>query len=130
MSESNVVIFDASEFLTLYPQFQNVFSEAQLTQFFNVACLLCDNTENSKIKDLAERKTLLYMLVCHIATLQQRGTGMVGMLTSATEGSVSVGLQPYANNPNWYSQTQCGSMYWLATAKYRVGMRYVAYCGC
>ena len=126
----SVVVFDAIEFLALYPQFNNVFTPEQLTQFFNVACLLCDNTGNSKITDLAERKTLLYMLVCHIATLQQRGTGMVGLLTSATEGKVSVGLQAYTNNPNWYSQTQCGSMYWLATAKYRVGMRYVPWTPC
>ena len=126
----SVVVFDAIEFLALYPQFNNVFTPEQLTQFFNVACLLCDNTENSKISDLAERKTLLYMLVCHIATLQQRGTGMVGLLTSATEGKVSVGLQAYTNNPNWYSQTQCGSMFWLATAKYRVGMRYIGYTSC
>ena len=126
----NVVVFDASEFLALYPQFNNVFTPEQLTQFFNVACLLCDNTENSKITDLAERKTLLYMLVCHIATLQQRGTGMVGLLTSATEGKVSANLQAYTSNPNWYSQTQCGSMFWLATAKYRVGMRYIGYTSC
>jgi hypothetical protein len=125
-----IVVFDAEEFLTLYPQFQNVFSPSQLEQFFNVACLLCNNTENSPIADLNERKTLLYMLVCHIATLMQRGTAMPGLITSATEGKVSVGLQAYTNNPNWYNQTQCGSMYWLATAKYRVGMRYVPYCQC
>ena len=127
---NDVVVFDADEFLALYPQFNNVFTLEQLTQFFNAASLLLDNTENSKVKDLAERKTLLYMLVCHIATLQQRGTGMVGLLTSATEGKVSVGLQAYTSNPNWYSQTQCGSMFWLATAKYRVGMRYIGYTSC
>lgn len=126
----NVVIFDADEFLSLYPQFQNVFTHEQLGIFFNAACLLLDNTENSKVTDLTERKTLLYMLVCHIATLQQRGTGMVGLLTSATEGKVSVNLQAYTSNPNWYSQTQCGSMFWLATAKYRVGMRYIGWKPC
>ena len=126
----NVVVFDAEEFLALYPQFQNVFTPAQFQVFFNVACLILDNTENSKVKDLLERKTLLYMLVCHIATLQQRGTGTVGMLTSATEGKVSVGLQAYTSNPNWYSQTQCGSMFWLATAKYRVCMRYIGWTPC
>ena len=125
-----VVVFDAEEFLTLYPQFQNVFTPSQLEQFFKVACLLCNNTDNSPIADLEERKTLLYMLVCHIATLMQRGTAMPGLITSATKGSVSVGLGNYTNNPNWYSQTQCGSMYWLATAKYRVGMRYVPYVPC
>lgn len=127
---ANVVVFDATEFLALYPQFNNVFTPEQLTQFFNVACMLCDNTNNSKVTDLTERKTLLYMLVCHIATLMQRGTGMVGIISSATEGKVSVGLQNVINNPNWYNQTQCGSMYWLATAKYRVGMRYVRWFPC
>ena len=126
----NVVVFDASEFLTLYPQFAGVFTDAQLTQFFNVACLLCDNTENSIVTDLAERKTLLYMLVCHIATLQQRGTAMPGLLSSATEGKVSVSVNAYSKNPNWYMQTQCGSTYWQATAKYRVGMRYVRWLPC
>ena len=102
----NVVVFDADEFLSLYPQFQNVFTPEQLGIFFNAACLLLDNTENSKVKDLTERKT------------------------SATEGKVSVGLQAYTNNPNWYSQTQCGSMFWLATAKYRAGMRYIGWTPC
>ena len=126
----NVVVFDANEFLALYPQFQNVFTPEQLGVFFNVACLLCDNTPNSKITDLTERKTLLYMLTCHIATLQQRGTAMPGLITSATEGKVSVSLQTFTKDPNWYNQTQCGSMYWLATAKYRVGMRYVPWIPC
>lgn len=126
----NVVIFNATEFLALYPQFNNVFTPEQLQQFFNVACMICNNTNNSKVTDLTERKTLLYMLVCHIATLMQRGTGMVGIISSATEGKVSVGLQNVINNPNWYNQTQCGSMYWLATAKYRVGMRYVRWFPC
>lgn len=125
-----VVVFDANEFLAMYPQFTNVFTPEQLQIFFNAACLLCNNTKNSLVKDLAERKMLLYMLTCHIATLQERGTGMVGLLTSASEGKVSVGLQALANNAGWYGQTQCGNMYWMATAKYRVGMRYVPYVGC
>ena len=124
------VVFDYQEFITLYPQFAGLFTQAQLTQFFNVACMLCDNTENSKVTDLAERKNLLYMLTCHIATLQQRGTATPGLLSSATEGKVSVSFSQYTNNPNWYSQTQCGAMYWLATAKYRVGMRYVPWIPC
>ena len=52
---NNVVVFNAEEFLALYPQFQNVFTPEQLGIFFNAACLLLDNTENSKVKDLAER---------------------------------------------------------------------------
>lgn len=121
-----VVIFDPQEFKTLYPDFANT-EDATLTLYFNAACLLLDNTEKSMVKDLAERKMLLYMLTCHIATLKANGNTLVGTITSATEGKVSVSLTPF-QNANWYMTTQCGAMFWQATAKYRIGIRYHAYC--
>lgn len=122
----DVVVFDVDEFKTLYPQFANV-DETILQNYFNAATLLLDNTDKSHVKDLAERKMLLYMLTCHIATLKGRGDSIVGTITAATEGKVNVSVTPLVN-ANWYNQTVCGSMYWQATAKYRVGVRYVAYC--
>lgn len=122
----DVVVFDVDEFKTLYPQFENV-DEAILQNYFNAATLLLDNTNKSPVKDLAERKMLLYMLTCHIATLKKRGDSIVGTITAATEGKVNVSVTPLVNM-NWYTQTVCGSLYWQATAKYRVGVRYVAYC--
>ena len=103
----NSVVFNVEEFKTLYPQFANV----------------------NEATDLAERKMLLYMLVCHIATLKKRGDSIVGTITSAAEGKVNVSVTPLVN-ANWYTQTVCGAMYWQATAKYRVGVRYFAYCRC
>lgn len=126
---NDVVVFDPAEFTTLYPQFASV-STTVLTNYFNAACLLCDNTANSMVTDLTERKTLLYLLTCHIATLKQLGTDMaVGILTNATEGKVNVSLTPF-KNANWYMTTQCGMIYWQATAKYKVGMRYYAWRPC
>lgn len=122
----DVVVFDVDEFKTLYPQFENV-DEAILQNYFNAATLLLDNTDKSPVKDLAERKMLLYMLTCHMATLKKRGDSIVGTITAATEGKVNVSVTPLVN-ANWYTQTVCGSLYWQATAKYRVGVRYVAYC--
>lgn len=122
----DVVVFDVDEFKTLYPQFANV-DETILQNYFNAATLLLDNTDKSHVKDLAERKMLLYMLTCHIATLKKRGDSIVGTITAATEGKVNVSITPLVNM-NWYTQTVCGSLYWQATAKYRVGVRYVAYC--
>lgn len=122
----DVVVFDVDEFKTLYPQFANV-DETILQNYFNAATLLLDNTDKSPVKDLAERKMLLYMLTCHIATLKKRGDSIVGTITAATEGKVNVSVTPLVN-ANWYTQTVCGSMYWQATAKYRLGVRYVAYC--
>lgn len=124
----DVVVFDVDEFKTLYPQFANV-DETILQNYFNAATLLLDNTDKSPVKDLAERKMLLYMLTCHIATLKGRGDSIVGTITAATEGKVNVSVTPLVNM-NWYTQTVCGSLYWQATAKYRVGVRYFAYCGC
>lgn len=122
----DVVVFDVDEFKTLYPQFANV-DETILQNYFNAATLLLDNTDKSPVKDLAERKMLLYMLTCHIATLKGRGDSIVGTITAATEGKVNVSVTPLVNM-NWYTQTVCGSLYWQATAKYRVGVRYFAYC--
>lgn len=122
----DVVVFDVDEFKTLYPQFANV-DETILQNYFNAATLLLDNTDKSPVKDLAERKLLLYMLTCHIATLKGRGDSIVGTITAATEGKVNVSVTPLVN-ANWYNQTVCGSMYWQATSKYRVGVRYYAYC--
>lgn len=126
--DDKVVVFDPQEFKTLYPEFAKT-EDATLTLYFNAACLLLDNTEKSMVKDLAERKMLLYMLTCHIATLKANGNTLVGTITSASEGKVSVSLTPF-QSANWYMTTQCGAMYWQATAKYRVGIRYHAYCHC
>ena len=123
---NDVVVFDVDEFKTLYPQFADV-DEAILQNYFNAATLLLDNTNKSPVKDLAERKMLLYMLTCHIATLKKRGDTIVGTITAATEGKVNVSITPLVD-ANWYTQTLCGSMYWQATAKYRLGVRYVDYC--
>lgn len=128
MDDVSVVVFDPEEFKTLYSEFETV-SDEKLELYFKAACLLLNNTAKSKVKDLTERKTLLYMLTCHIATLKANGNTLVGTITSAAEGKVNVSLTPF-NNANWYMTTQCGMMYWQATAKYRIGIRYNAYCHC
>lgn len=126
MNPDGVVVFDPVAFIAAYPQFANI-PEATLQQYFNAACLLLNNTPSSVVKDLNERAALLNLLVCHIATLKQRGDSSVGILTSAAEGSVNTGMTPL-NNMNWYKLTQCGFLYWNATAKYRQGVRW--YPGC
>ncbi len=124
-----VVVFDAAEFKKLFPKLQNI-SDELLSSYFNSACLLCDNTPRSIITDLDERKTLLYLLTCHIATLKEEGSDTaVGVLTNATQGKVSISLMPF-KNANWYNSTQCGMIYWNATAKYRIGVRYYGWRQC
>lgn len=117
-----VVVFDSAEFRALYPSIQA--TDAQLEDYFAMAETFLDNTPCSVVKDVANRKRMLYLLVAHIATitgLAESGNPVVGRISNATEGSVSVSLDygTMGNNERWYLQTPWGAMYWQLTKKYR-----------
>lgn len=120
----NVVVFDVAEFREDYPFFQNV-SDRQLNRFFKRAeNSFLKNTNDSCIEDLEERKDLLYLIVAHLATLFQQaesGNTLVGRISSATQGSVSVSSDygTLGKNEKWWVQTKWGADYWAATAQYR-----------
>lgn len=118
----DVVVFDPVEFRALYPAI--IASDVQLADYFAMAETFLDNTECSVVKDLGSRKRLLYLLVAHIATITgmaESGNPVVGRISSATEGSVSVSLDygTMGNNERWYLQTPWGAMYWQLTKRYR-----------
>lgn len=133
-----VVVWDEAVFLEAYPQFLKpdgetaLLTSAQFQQVFDVACLLLDNTENSRVpydpdKGIMIRRTLLFLLVCHLATLALWPLGQSGPLTTATEGSVSTGFQiPTGTGKAFYNQTPCGQAYWQALQGYLAGGRYYA----
>jgi hypothetical protein len=117
-----VVVFDLAEFRALYPAITA--TDAQLEDYFAMAETFLDNTECSVVKDLSARKRMLYLLVAHIATLTgmaEKGNPVVGRISSATEGTVSVSLDygTMGNNERWYLQTPWGAMYWQLTKRYR-----------
>lgn len=117
-----VVVFDLAEFRALYPAITA--TDAQLEDYFAMAETFLDNTECSVVKDLGSRKRMLYLLVAHIATLTgmaEKGNPVVGRISNATEGSVSVSLDygDMGNNERWYMQTPWGAMYWQLTKRYR-----------
>ena len=119
---SGIVQFDLLKFRELYPKIIAI--DDQLDMFFVEACLLCNNTENSNIRNLQEREILLFLLTAHIATLQMRidsGNDSVGRITSASEGSVSVALDngQTTHSEKWYQQTAYGARYWVLTKRYR-----------
>lgn len=119
---SGVVVFDPDEFRLLYPSISA--TDEQLEMYFAMAETFLDNTECSIVKDLDARKTMLYLLVAHIALLSQQaenGNPVVGRISNATEGTVSVGLDygTMGNNERWYLQTPWGAMYWQMSKKYR-----------
>lgn len=119
----NVVVFDPTKFRGLYPQFSS-FTDAQLQNFFLQAEMIFNNTDKSFIKDLARREMLLFLIVAHLAQIQTNinaGNSMVGRISSASEGSVSVSVDygTVSNNEKWWVQTPYGAQYWQFIAQYK-----------
>lgn len=126
-----VVTFDIDKFRDMYPEFSDV-TDTQLGFIFDEATDYLDNTDYSLVIDGVKRERLLYLLMAHICYLRygdnkgRGGTGLVGRISSATEGSVSVGteLGAMAIGTAWYTQSPYGLAYWQATKVYRMANYY------
>ena len=125
-----IVVFNATEFRTFYPKFtEELISDEQLDNLFQLACTFIDNTDKSRFpydpdRNIYTRKQMLYLLVCHLATMELWGAGQSGPLTSATQGSVSVGFQSMDmwDQPG-FSQTPCGRTLLQMLMPYALGGR-------
>ena len=112
--------FNIQLFRSVYPQFEAL-SDEQLTFMWQNALMISGLADDTRIPE-SQKQNLLFMLVCHLATLAQRGTA--GALTGATEGSVSASfstLQGKGDDADWFNLTPCGSAYWQVIKKYRLG---------
>ena len=125
-----IVVFNATEFRTFYPKFtEELISDEQLDNLFQLACTFIDNTDKSRFpydpyRNIYTRKQMLYLLVCHLATMELWGAGQSGPLTSATQGSVSVGFQSMDMwGQPWFSQTPCGRTILQMLMPYALGGR-------
>ena len=114
-----VVTFSHEEFVQIYPQFIAA-PGPRLASYFRRATRVLNNTESSVVQDVVERKDLLFLIVAHIATLESRGSGIVGQLINASEGSVSSQFSAMSpGKQEYWSQTQYGLEFWEATRRYR-----------
>lgn len=127
-----VVVFDPAGFKTRYPEFSTI-SDTTLTNSFNHATMFCDNSSSSPVSSITKRTMLLELLVAHVTKLfvgdnSGAPSGLIGQVTQAEEGSVSLSIAPFANMAAasvWFQQTRYGAQFWAATIGYRT-MRYVA----
>lgn len=143
------VQFDYTFWQTRYPDLARWCSPGMAQGNFDLATLYLDNTDagtpptqvlgyglvgcrygGSPVTNIPQRQILLGLLTAHIATLNaplngQPASGLVGRISSATEGSVSVSVDmPEVAGAEWYTQTKYGLAYWTATARYRRGGLY------
>lgn len=126
-----VVAFDYDAWVARYPEFSAV-NEATATAYFNEATIYHSNDGSGPVPTAAIQSTLLNMLTAHIAARYAPGpggapaSGIVGRITNASEGSVSVQAEYADETPGtmaWYVQTKYGADYWNATLPFRT-MRY------
>ena len=111
--------FNVEKFRTIYPQFAEV-PDAQLEFMWQNALIISGIEEDTRIPE-SQKENLLFMLVCHLATLAARGT--TGAMTGATQGSVSVtyATPTHTGDAAWYNLTPCGAAYWQIIKKCRLG---------
>lgn len=126
-----IVVLDISKFRAMFPEFSNV-ADSILPFLFDQSTDYLNNSDYSLVEDAVKRERLLYMLMAHIAYVRygdasgNGGTGMVGRLSSASEGSVSVSSDAgqIEFRYMWYTQSPYGMDFWQATKVYRMANYY------
>lgn len=133
------VTFSFATWTAGYPEF-SACTPAQGQAWFDTASLYFRNDSLNPADAAGTLSALLYMLTSHVAWLRtprdangnpaatgQAPSPLVGRITNASEGSVSVATENKFPDgaPQWYQQTPYGAAFWAATAPYRT-MRYGA----
>lgn len=128
-----VVQFDWGLWSRRYSEFQGV-GQDLAAQYFAEATLYHTNAASGPIKDPTQQLMLLNMVTAHIAWLNaprdpndtpaSAGTPaspIVGRITNASEGSVSVATEnDYPpGTAQWWQQSKYGAAYWAATTTFR-----------
>lgn len=123
---TGIVAFDYTIWSARYPALAVSVAQPAAQSFFDEATLYLDNSPGSVVRDVGKRAVLLGMLTAHIATLNapingQAPSGLVGRISNASQGSVSVATQnDYPpGTVQWYQQTTFGAAFYAATAPYR-----------
>lgn len=127
-----VVTFDPTTWKALWSPTFDYLSDDQATQYFNLATAIHRNDGGGPVVVAAQQTNLLNLITAHmVALFAPKANGaaaspLVGRISDATEGSVSVSVQNEypPGTAQWFQQTQYGSMYWVASAPFRT-MRYI-----
>lgn len=127
-----VVVLNTAKFQNDYPEFSNI-PVPTLPTLFDQATDYLNNTESSLVVEYDKRERFLYLLMAHLAYMRygtDKGiggmSGMVGRVSSASEGSISasseLGQVEFRNA--WYTLSPYGMDYWQATKVYRMADYY------
>lgn len=126
-----IVVLDITKFRAMFPEFSNV-NDSALPFLFDKTTDYLNNSDFSLVDDVIKRERLLYLLMAHLAYMRygdvngNGGSGMVGRISSASEGSVSVSSEAgqVEFRYMWYTQSPYGMDFWQATKVYRMANYY------
>jgi hypothetical protein len=130
---TGTVIFDYTYWSAKYPALAASVTEAVAQVWFDEAgTLYLNNSPASRVQDLPTRAIILGQLTAHLILLNvpingQASSGLVGRISNASEGSVSVAVQNEypPGSAQWFQQTIPGSSAWQAMSNYRAA-RYIS----
>jgi hypothetical protein len=124
----SVAVFNYELWNANYREFSNV-TQVQAQLFWNEACLQFRNDGGGPIDDPTMQATLLNMLTAHIAFVRvgtngnpsPASQGLVGRVSSATQGSVSIStdLPQLPGTAAYYATSPYGLAFFNATAPFR-----------
>lgn len=125
----SVVVFNYAVWALRFPEFVanapagKLVTEPLAQAYFDEATIYCDNTDLSPVTNVPQRTVFLNLLTAHLAALNGPASSpLVGRLSDATEGSVSVSTElDVPKGAEWFAQTKYGLSYWQAIGRFRKG---------
>lgn len=125
--ENGVVVLDIDDFRKRYPGLA-LFDDDAIQQAFASAEAWVNNKPNSTIP-LNIREYLIYTLMCHLLTLAKRNLdmgGAAGIVSSASEGTVSIGMGiPAITDRSFFLESPCGREFWYRWKALSLGGNYI-----
>lgn len=135
---SGGVVFNYAKWALMFPELAASVGSDQAQGYFQIAQQYVDNTQSTIIPNLAPAfllTTFLNLMTSHVAALFAPSVNpangqinpsspLVGRISSATEGSVTVQTdnQYPPGTVQWYQQTKYGAAYWAGSAQFRTMM--------
>ena|SRR6266446_5351979 len=122
------VAFNYASWVSIFPEFAQTVNPDLAAELFTVATQLHANDGSGPVESTALQTTALNLVMAHLAmlfygTAASPPTQLVGRISNATEGSVSVqteyAVPPSHSRPFW-DQTKYGAVYWQMTGAFRI----------
>jgi hypothetical protein len=120
------VTFNYATWIATFPEFAASVPQPLAQAFFDSAALYWRNDGSGPVRVPATQLAILNWLTAHLAKLfapdamGNYPASLVGRISSASEGSVSVSVDYPTTNANaWFLQTPYGAAFWQMTAGYR-----------